>query len=154
MRLQTLEKNPVNVVLVICMRTHRGEKPFQCRFYDKAISNKNDILKFHMAEHSGDTREKQPQCISDDGKLLIHMGTHTGDKPYQCTTCNMSFLNKRDLLKHKMTHTGKKPFQCCSCDKCFSYNNNLFIHMRTHRGEKPFQCKFYDEAISNKNDIL
>ena len=81
------------------------------------------------------------------------MGTHTGDKPYQCTPCIMSFLNKSDLLKHKMTHTEKKPFQCCSFDKCFSYNSNLFIRMRTHRGEKPFKCRFYDKAISNKNNI-
>ena len=48
------------------MRTHRGEKQLQCRFYDKIISNKNEILKFHMAVHSG---EKTSQCISNDGKL-------------------------------------------------------------------------------------
>ena len=61
-----MRNHPSAIFVFICMRTHRGEKQLQCRFYDKIISNKNEILKFHMAVHCG---EKTSQCISNDGKL-------------------------------------------------------------------------------------
>ena len=42
----------------------------------------------------------------------------------------------------KSFHPGEKPFQCCSCDKTFIDNSILLKHMTTHSDEKPSQCNF------------
>ena len=47
---------------------------------------------------------------------------------------------KGTLEIHISTHTGDKPYQCSQCDKSFSPNSNHTIHMRTHTGQKPYQC--------------
>ena len=75
---------------------------------------------------------------SDD--LKIHMGSHTGEKPYQCNQCAKSFSYIGNLKSHLMTHTGVKPHKCNKCDKSFSHTPNLKSHLRIHTGEKPYHC--------------
>ena len=64
------------------MRTHTGEKPFQCTICNK--SYKRNYL------------------------LEEHIRTHTGDKPFTCTVCDKSFARKLNMKVHMRTHTGEK----------------------------------------------
>ena len=43
-------------------------------------------------------------------------------------------------------HSGEKPFDCNQCYMTFSTNSNLNIHMQTHTRDIPFQynqCNMY-----------
>jgi len=90
------------------MRTHTGEKPYQCEYCDEALSNKSSYNR-HVRR------------------------VHTGKKPYQCEHCDKAFSEKYSYNRHvRLVHTGKKPYSCSQCDKSFTKSGDLYIHTKSH----------------------
>ena len=74
--------------------------------------------------------------------LLTPGRSHTGEKPYQCKTCDGSFTQKGNIGRPERSHTGEEPCQCKSYDKCYI----LWVHERSHSEEKP-QVKILCEVF-------
>ncbi|XP_026312151.1 zinc finger protein 786 isoform X2 [Piliocolobus tephrosceles] len=122
-------------------RLHTGERPFQCPECDKRYRVKAD-MKAHQLLHSG---EMPFSCECGKGfvkhsKLIEHIRTHTGEKPFRCPKCDKSFRLKAQLLSHQGLHTGERPFHCPDCDKNFRERGHMLRHQRIHRPERPFAC--------------
>ena len=56
----------------------------------------------------------------------------TGERPYRCRVCGMSFHTRTYLELHKMTHAGEKHHTCDVCGKCCSTAYHLKRHERVH----------------------
>ena len=78
---------------------------------------------------------------------------HQGEKQFQCTICEKSFLCNSVLKNHMGIHTRENQFRCSICDKLFAGNTFINEHMGIHTGVKPFLCSFCDKSFTYNCDL-
>ncbi|KAF8582787.1 hypothetical protein K439DRAFT_1350553 [Ramaria rubella] len=88
--------------------------------------------------------------FSSKQKILRHVQSHTGHRPFRCTTCDQYFSEAATLQQHMRRHTKEKPYICDfpGCGKAFAITGALTIHRRVHSGSKPFRCTFCNRQVS------
>ncbi|XP_029842262.4 zinc finger protein 782 [Ixodes scapularis] len=112
---------------------------FHCEFCPYTSLYQIDVTR-HERTHTGEKPFRCSVCemaFAQIGNLQTHMRTHTGEKPFRCEVCQKAFTRPYVLRIHKRLHTGEKPYQCGTCEREFAQRYNWLRHERTHRGEQP-----------------
>ncbi|KAM8830262.1 zinc finger protein 64 [Synchiropus picturatus] len=137
------------------LKTHTGEKPFECELCHKRFSRR-DKLNMHSRSHTGEKPHKCKLCpyaAADSSSLKKHLRIHFDERPFKCQICPYASRNSSQLTVHLRSHTGDAPFQCQQCDAKFKINSDLKRHVRIHSGEKPYKCDFCDYRCAMKGNL-
>ncbi|CAG0893646.1 unnamed protein product [Cyprideis torosa] len=86
------------------LRSHTGEKPFDCKFCGRTFSDASGRDRHH----------------------LLHEGKH---RQIECPLCSKKMRDKWTLENHLRKHTGERPF-VCSCGSRFRKMSSLRAHVR------------------------
>lgn len=140
-------------------KTHQCElcqKSFfsRCEKCDKSFPT----LHKHLLTHSEEKPFKCTECdmcFSEPSGLQIHLQTtHTDEEPYKCTICDKYFLQKNAFKVHMLVHTRKEPVTCNECGKCFKKSTTLNVHiLRTHSRDKPYKCSKCGNTFNTRKGL-
>lgn len=86
-------------------------KLFQCIFTDRGTGLKCGMI------------------MPNVRRFFYHLLTHSGEKPFTCEHCSISFSQRINLTRHvNSVHLGMKKFACDICHKTYSTQANLTKH--------------------------
>lgn len=115
-------------------------------------------LENHMRMKHSTVRHKCDFCeksFKSKENQLIHMRTHTGERPYVCSvpSCGMSFRAQATWRKHEnRVHRFVKNHRCDDCGRLFHSPYLLEDHVFAfHTDERPYSCNLCGKNFATRH---
>ncbi len=111
-------------------------------------ANTHEQPQIHVKDTATGTRKMDKNIGSRNGPGIRHCpqssdykGLHLADKPYTCSVCKYSSVERSNRVEQMLLHTGEKPYKCTLCDYATGHNSNFYRHMRKdHPSARQFKC--------------
>ncbi|CAL4130346.1 unnamed protein product, partial [Meganyctiphanes norvegica] len=119
--LQKSMNKDVKITIKEELEVIENEKPVQSQNIEEVIIEEiaTKVERVHM---KNDKKEleiyEEPMEFKRENIFSKHQIKYT--RQHQCNQCEKSFHKKGRLICHIRTHTGEKPYQCNQCKKAFS----------------------------------
>lgn len=126
-----------------------------CSFCDKEFRGQSKLLR-HVRSHTGEKPFTCLHCPKKFGQkthLNNHLKVHNDEKSFQCSYCVKKFRDKTCFKYHLKTHTGKNLFECPQCHKRYPRQCDMTRHLKVHSGERPFECERCGRRFTYKHDM-
>ncbi|XP_014203399.1 uncharacterized protein LOC106635773 [Copidosoma floridanum] len=73
-------------------------------------------------------------------------GSGAEDADYVCGVCQKQLSSASSLDRHVLVHSGERPFRCVHCDMSFTTNGNMNRHVRTAHGSLSPGCHSWTDS--------